>query len=78
MADAAGHGVDGYVFGGILVDEERVYEIRGEDYVLTDHGTNGGGLAVTAGTGTLGDPEVGLVVTGEGGTGTGGWVKVIV
>ena len=58
---AAGHGLDCGV-ETLLVDEEGVDEVGWCDEVLLYHVADGLGLAVAAGTRTLRDPDVGVVV----------------
>ena len=87
LANLADHGVEGVALaaghGGdlgvevLVVDEEGVDEVGGGDDVLPDHGADGGRLAVAAGTGALGDPDIVLVVALEGGIVSSGGVEHI-
>ena len=71
---AAGHGGDCGV-EVLVVDEEGVDEVGGGNDIFPDHGANGGRLTVAARTGSLGDPDVVLVVARESSIVSGGGVE---
>ena len=71
---AAGHGGDCGV-EVLFVDEEGIDKVGGGNDVFPEHGANSGRLAVAARTGSLGDPDVVLVVARESSIVSGGGVE---